>query len=94
MDTYQSRVHTVETEDGIEFHAYSRNQYGTGFDLVVSNPIAGHVDIVLYQIICNEVPDEPSISMCLPVPAVLGMLQAMQGGANVAIYHARLKKYH
>lgn len=87
-------METVETQDGFEFHASARNTSGTGYDAVISNPMEGLVDIVIYQVICHEEPEEPSLSLSLPVPAVLGLLSALQGGVNVALYHAKLSKYH
>ena len=82
-------------EDGcIEYHASYRNEHGTGYDTIVSNPMDGRVDILIYQIVCHEVPEEPSVSLSLPPEAAAVLLQTINGGLGVAVHIARMKKYH
>jgi len=91
----QSEAKISYTEDGsIEFNAFSRNAHGTGFDMIVSNPVDGFVDIEIFQVVCHEVPTEPSVSLSLPVSAAVNFMLAFQGGTNVALQMARLKRYH
>jgi hypothetical protein len=81
-------------EDGVKYHANYRNQHGTGFDMVVSNPLHGNVDLEIFQVVCNEVPEAPSVSLTLPVNAAHNFLMALQAGLQVAYHEAKLKKYH
>ena len=51
----------------VELCVSYRNAFGTGVDLIISNPLDGNVDILMYQVICDIVPDEPQISLTLPL---------------------------
>lgn len=84
----------MQDDGSVEFHSSTRNDHGTGYDMIVSNPLDGRVDITIYQVICHEVPEEPSVSLSLPVTAAAAMLQALNAGILVGNQSARLKKFH
>lgn len=82
-------------EDGdLEYTVSYRNEHGTGFELAVSNPVSGFVDILITQVVCHEVPEEPSVSLSLPYAAALAMMRALGYGAHVAATVERLKSYN
>lgn len=74
---------TLNEEGDLEYSTSYRNKHGTGYDLIVSNPIEGMVDIQITQVVCHE-PDEATVSLSLPHEAVLDMMRAMTYGVNVA----------
>jgi hypothetical protein len=69
--------------DGTEELWYSyRNELSTGYDMVLSNPFEGHVDIQIFQVIMNVVPSVPDVSLSLPESAATYFLSALQGAVN------------
>jgi hypothetical protein len=94
MPLPDTTVCRVKGADGVEFHATSRNQHGTGFDIIVSNPIAGNVDILIYQVVCHEVPIEPSVSLTMEAISASNFLIAVQAGVSIAFHTARHSKFH
>lgn len=88
-------VQTVCSELGdIEFHATYLNPHGTGYTVIVSNPLDGRVDIVFEQIVCHERPDEPSLTLSLPYHAALALLTALNNGVSVANHMLVTKNAH
>jgi hypothetical protein len=69
--------------DGTEELWYSyRNELGTGYDMVLSNPVEGHVDIQIFQVIMNVVPAEPSVSLSLPMSAAIFFFSAIRSAVT------------
>ena len=85
----------IQNEEGdIEFHASYRNTHGTGYDLEVSNPVPGMVDILITQVVGHEVPDEPSVSLSLPPEAAAALMRALSGGVHAAYLVQKQKGYN
>ena len=70
-------------EGDLEYITKYRNDHGTGYDMIISNPIEGMVDFQFIQVVCHE-PDEAIVSLSLPHEAVLAMMRAMAHGVNIA----------
>lgn len=84
----------MNEEGDLEYTVSYRNDHGTGYDLVVSNPVDGFVDILITQVVCHEVPDEPSVSLSLHHEAAVAMMRALAYGTQVAAAQHRLKSYN
>lgn len=81
------------TQDGdVEYFTTYRNEYGNGFDLTVSTPLDGMVDVVIYQSIAHTLPEEPSCTLTLPIAAASAMVNALYSGTRDAAERERLKK--
>lgn len=82
-------------DDGdVEYAASYRNDHGNGYDIVVSNPQNDLVDILLYQVVSHQIPEEPSVSLALPYEACIAMMRAMAFGADVVLKERRTKAYN
>jgi len=84
----------MNEEGDLEYTVSYRNDHGTGFDLAVSNPVDGFVDIIIIQVVGHEVPEEPSVTLSIPHEAALAMMRAMGYGTHVAATVNRLKSYN
>jgi hypothetical protein len=78
----------LNEEGDLEYSTRYRNEHGTGYDLIVSNPIEGMVDIQITQVVCHE-PDEVTVSLSIPHEAALDMMRAMAYGVNIAAAEKR-----
>lgn len=91
-ETDNAYLTILQDADGsLEFQASYRNAHGTGYDLFVSAHSDQLVDILMFQAVCDELPEEPSISLSLPTEAAAAMLRALHGGMNLAL-QAKVRK--
>jgi hypothetical protein len=77
-------------EEGVMFLSSYRNEHGTGYDLCCTSSAPGYVDITIYQVIMDIVPDEPSVSLMLPMSAAVNFLAAFSGAVNISRFQQTL----
>lgn len=77
-------VRAIQTEAGWEFQSSHLNEHGTGYEMTVSTPMRGNVDIVFYQVICFQKARDPDFSVSLPFDKAADMVKALAAGTNMA----------
>lgn len=94
MGQRDQTVTSYDTPDGVEIRTSWRNEHGTGCDIIVGVPIEGMVEVLIWQIVCNEKPQDPSLSIMVPSCQAEQLLQSIHGGIAIAQHRALLKKCH
>lgn len=60
------------------------NEHGTGYELVATASPGGRMDLEFYQIVCHQKPEEPSVSLSLPLAAAEDLVSTMAAAEHWA----------